>query len=334
MALTPDQTAMLQLLLERGQGYPQLAEMLGIAEADVRARARAALTEIAGADPDRSVSLTDYLLGQADPIGRADAVRHLRESSEDHELAERAVSELRAMFPDAALPRLPGEPREPRFRRRAARAAPAPPGEPAAGPLGFSSRQARLLAAVGAGALVMIVAVLAITGVFGGGDDEGAAETTTTAAEGDETIERVPLSAAGGGNAEGEAVFGLATGDQPFVDVALTGLDPAPQGQTYVVWLMLTPNRGYPIAPISVSEQGTFQDRFAIPTVALDLVARVQIVDISIADNRELARLIADAQERASQPDASVADLLLRKPGDTVLRGNVPRAGGGADSAG
>ena len=47
MALTPDQQAMLQLLLERGQSYADLASVLGIDEAEVRTRARAALTELA-----------------------------------------------------------------------------------------------------------------------------------------------------------------------------------------------------------------------------------------------------------------------------------------------
>ena len=79
MAITADQQAMLQLLLERGQSYEDIAQLLGQDEAEVRARARAALTELGGADPDRNVGLTDYLLGQADPIGRADAVRHLRD---------------------------------------------------------------------------------------------------------------------------------------------------------------------------------------------------------------------------------------------------------------
>ncbi|MGH2955217.1 MAG: hypothetical protein ACRDK9_14625, partial [Solirubrobacterales bacterium] len=118
MPLTQDQTAMLQLLLERGRGYPELATMLGVDETEVRARARAALTELAGADPDRAVALTDYLLGQADPIGRADAVRHLRESPDDYRLAEEVLGDLRATFPGAELPRLPGEPRPGRFLRR------------------------------------------------------------------------------------------------------------------------------------------------------------------------------------------------------------------------
>src|SRR5436190_18744878 len=121
MALAADQKAMLQLLLERGQSYADIAEVLGGDEATVRERARAALTELGGADPDRNVGLTDYLLGQADPIGRADAVRHLRDDPEDHQLAAELCETLRTMYPAAELPRLPGEPRPAGRRRRAAR---------------------------------------------------------------------------------------------------------------------------------------------------------------------------------------------------------------------
>src|SRR5919198_4097615 len=105
MPLAPDQQAMLQLVLERGQSYGDLASVLGVDEPEVRSRARAALTELAGADPDRNVGLTDYLLGQADPIGRADAVRHLREDPADRALAERVLEALAELAPGAELPR-------------------------------------------------------------------------------------------------------------------------------------------------------------------------------------------------------------------------------------
>ena len=124
---------MLQLLLERGQSYADLASLLGVDEAEVRARARAALTELAGADPDRHVGLTDYLLGQADPIGRADAVRHLKDDPADLELATEIAQKIRLIAPDAELPRLPGEERRPRPRRARRRAVPPPdPRSPAA----------------------------------------------------------------------------------------------------------------------------------------------------------------------------------------------------------
>ena len=78
MPLQGDQRALLQLLCERGQSYEDISGLLGVPADEVRERARAALTEIGGSDPDADVGLTDYLLGQADPIGRADAVRRLQ----------------------------------------------------------------------------------------------------------------------------------------------------------------------------------------------------------------------------------------------------------------
>src|SRR4249919_4272680 len=142
VAVTDEQRAMLQLLLEGGQSYEDIGSLLGIAPDEVRIRARSALTEIAGADPDAQVGLSDYLLGQADPIGRADAVRHLQSDPEANALAQRLVQNLRLLAPRATLPEIP----EPRGGRRAApspprapspppssarAAAPAPPGTPA-----------------------------------------------------------------------------------------------------------------------------------------------------------------------------------------------------------
>src|SRR5207244_8405273 len=108
---SPYQQPRLARLLERGQSYADIGGLLGVSEEEVRSRARAALIELGGADPDRHVGLTDYLLGQADPIGRADAVRHLRDDPADHELAERIAAALAEIAPTADLPTLPGEAR-------------------------------------------------------------------------------------------------------------------------------------------------------------------------------------------------------------------------------
>src|SRR5688572_2267706 len=107
MPLKADQRAMLQLLLERGQSYDDLASVLGVSSDEVRARAREALRELGGADPDAEVGLTDYLLGQADPIGRADAVRHIQSDPETAALAEKIAAQLQLLAPDAELPDLP-----------------------------------------------------------------------------------------------------------------------------------------------------------------------------------------------------------------------------------
>jgi hypothetical protein len=318
MAISADQRAVLQLLLERGQTYSDLASLLAVDEAEVRSRARAALTELGGADPDRNVGLTDYLLGQADPIGRADAVRHLQSDPQDHQLASDLTGILREAFPTAELPRLPGEPRQPR-RSGSADGSSAGSRLPS---LGLTQSQTRLIAILGAGAIILIAAVLGITGVFSGGDDSSASSsspTDTTAAEtsADQTVQRVRLIAPEGGNASGQAVFGLATGDQPYVDVSVKGLDPAPDGQTYVVWLLLTDTQGYPLSPITVSDQGTFNNRFPIPSAVLPVVARVQLVDVSIAPVSKIRKIVKDAIQNTR--------LVLKKPGETVLQGEVPK---------
>src|SRR5262249_55262671 len=67
--------------------------------------------------------LSDYLLGQADPIGRADAVRHLQGDPEANALAQRLVQNLRLLAPDAQLPEIP----EARAGRKAAAPPPPPP---------------------------------------------------------------------------------------------------------------------------------------------------------------------------------------------------------------
>src|SRR5215208_405115 len=98
---------MLQLLLEGGQGYGDIGSLLGIAPDEVRSRARSALREMGGADPDAQVGLSDYLLGQADPIGRADAVRHLQADPEANALSARLIQQLRLLAPKGQFPEIP-----------------------------------------------------------------------------------------------------------------------------------------------------------------------------------------------------------------------------------
>jgi hypothetical protein len=331
--ITQDQRATLQLLLERGQTYADLASLLGEDEVAVRARARAALTELVGADPDRNVGLTDYLLGQADPIGRADASRHLRDDPDDNHLATELAVRLRLMFPTAELPRLPGEARQGGGLLR--RSAPAPAaGSSGSGAPSLASRfgfggldksQSRLIVICASGALLLIVIVLGITGAFSGGGDsstdtEAAVSTSTTATTADNELQSVDLKPIGGGDASGTAVFGLATGDQPYVDLSLKGLDAAPTGQTYVAWLMLTPDKGYPLSPIVVSQNGTYQNRFAIPSAVLPVIARVRYVDVSIAPVKTIRKLVRGAIQNT--------ELVLDEPGTKVLRGTIPAGQG------
>ena len=332
MALTADQTAILELLLA-GQGFAELGELLGLDEDEVRLRAREALRELGGSDPDRSVGLSAYLLGQADPIGRADAVRHLRQDAEDHALATELVARLREIAPGAALPELPAASGRPRLRKPAA----LPPEVPgSAVPPGARPRlaQNRLYLALGAAAIVLVAVVLAVSGVFAG-DDESAApaeEGDTTEQPGEvpgEEVSRIPLEAVGNGDASGEGIVGITTADQPYIDIRLQNLEPAPRDQVYVIWFLFDQNVGYPLSPIAPDAQGSFADRFAVPSASIPVLERMRYLNVSLAPVDEVRLAVEKALDRQQ--------IVIQKPGRTVLQNVQPleaAAGQGAAGAG
>jgi hypothetical protein len=338
MALTPDQRAMLQLLLERGQSYDDIASLLDTERDEVRVRARAALTELGGGDPDAEVGLTDYLLGQADPIGRADAVRYLQNDLDAHAFAAGLVAQLQVLAPDAQLPQLP-KPKGGRAARRDT-GAPAPRGAPAAATAGagaggagavaerlrttLSERQRQVFIALAALAVLVVAGLLVLTGAFGG-DDEPSGEPAQSSPEGEEIV-TVALEGQGGSDASGQAVFGIATADTPYVDVDLSGLEPPQQGETYVIWLLLTPDQGYPLSPLLINEDGTFSDRFPIPQFAIPIASRAQFVDVSLSKNSSLQPVLEKAVEKGTP--------ILDFEGDRVLSGEIPATGGPAVEGG
>ena len=266
MPLTADQQAMLQLLLERGQSYADLASLLGTDEAGVRTRARAALTELAGADPDRNVGLTDYLLGQADPIGRADAVRHLKDDPDDLELATELTQKLRLVAPAGRAPAPSGRgvaapaPASAAPCRRSAPDSQSPAAKAiggavargrsqrrAAAPGGprttLSRRQTQLMVALGSGAVLVVAVVLAVSGAFSSGSDDSTSSTTTST---------TPTAAS--------------TGPQ-----------------------------GFPVTDVKIPNSGKYHNAFAIPKAFQTLLPRTQAVYLTLAEKKVVAKAIKKA---------------------------------------
>lgn len=330
MSLTPDQSAMLEMLLSKDQSYADMADLLGLDEADVRARARAALTELGGSDPDARVGLTDYLLGQADPIGRADAVRHLRDDPADAELAGRLAGALRDLAPEADLPKLPADSGAGGAKFRPTRPTATPTGEFSGPRQLLGAGRSRLIAGVGSGSLVLVVVVLAIAGVFGGGNDSAGSSGTTAAEQpgdtGGQELSRIPLVSKDGGDATGIGIVGLATGDQPYLDLAVRNLEKAPNGQVYVVWFLIDGNRGFPLAPFATDNKGSYSNRFAIPSASLPLVSKAQLLDVSLAPVPVVQQTIKDALKKKS--------LAVIRPGTSVLQGALPKQPSGSSSGG
>jgi hypothetical protein len=344
---------MLQLLVEGGQSYADIGSLLGIDAGEVRSRARSALTEIGGADPDAKVGLSDYLLGQADPIGRADAARHLQQDSDSAALASKLASQLRLLAPNARLPELPGAPR---VAPPAAGGPPAPPslsaptetgsgvgaaaarsGEAARkvldpigrGVRGLGAKQRRLPVLLAGGGLIVLIAVLLITGVIGGGggDSSSNSSTSTTASSSDLTI--VKLDPVGNSGASGQAVF-ASVKNQPVLQINLTGLKPTSKDQTYIVWLYNSDTVAFPLARDKVGSDGNLTGAAPIPSQLIGLVGPngFNQIDVSLASNSDTAAALQAAAKSKKLPSHS---------GTSVLRGDIPTGaaasvGGGTSS--
>lgn len=327
---------MLQLILERGQRYEDIGSLLGLSAGEVRARARAALGEMGGADPDRDVALTDFLLGQADPIGRADVARHLGSDPEARELADQLATQLRVIAPGAQLPQIPAA------RGRAARAAVgpaerAPTGREAdsarrPGPVaGLSARQRRLIAAMVAAGIGVAAIVLLATGTIGGGDDdEGATpagQPTQPADDGQPAstsgLTRAVLRPVGEGDAAGIAAFARVRSGQndvPVVQVTLTKLARSAEGEVYVVWLAGPRDRAFPLSRDPVGEDGQLRGLVPLQTQLLQALSAGAFDEILVTRARQDAVL---AELRQSGQNNRLPSLV----GEPVLRGKITGPG-------
>jgi hypothetical protein len=344
MAISDDQRAMLQLLLQRGQSYSDIGSLLGLEDDQVRERARTALTEIGGEDPDRDVSLTDYLLGQADPIGRADAARHLQSDADARELAERLQTQLRVLAPGAEFPELPGADSRPAKQRQEpapAKPAPAPASgskqEPAVestsrSPLSglattLSKRQRRVIAGLLGGGLVIVVIVLAVAGVFSGGG--GGNDTTTSSSSGNSGsqqasnnasgLTRALLTAQNGGKAQGVAVFAQVR-NTPVLQINVTGLTPTKAGQRYVIWLYGGPSRAFPLVRQPVGKNGQMRGAAPVPTQLIQALGQglFKSVDVSLSTDAEITAALQQARKTQQLP---------RYAGTSVVRGTITGPG-------
>jgi sigma-70-like protein len=129
--LAPDQRAVLELVLRQGRSYGELSELLAIPEREVRARADAGLRALAG-EPAGSVDsgrIADWLLGQQ-PDAEAERTRGaVARNAPAREWAATAADALRELG-GAAVPDVPAGDEAP-AERDAAPAADATAGGPA-----------------------------------------------------------------------------------------------------------------------------------------------------------------------------------------------------------
>jgi hypothetical protein len=213
--LPPDQRAVLQLVLQRGRSYGEIAQVLSIDTAAVRQRALSALEALgpsARTPPERREEISDYLLGQL-PAAAAERARGRIAGSPPERAWARVVASELAPLAATPLPEIPTEPdadeSEPEPRPEPAQepvnagtptepvaAGAAPPATDATGahaadgpgatgpepppePRPSSRRGGAILLAVGALVAVAVVAVIVL--VAGGGSSKKHTTTTTAA---------------------------------------------------------------------------------------------------------------------------------------------------------
>jgi hypothetical protein len=319
--LAPDQRAIIELVLQRGKSYDELAELLGMPVARVRELAREALTELAPSsaarvDPDWRGQLADYLLGQQSGPEATATKGHLKRSEPARLWATSLLDSLDGLYQEGALPEIPsadgagggeGLLAARRAERRAAREArPAGPLSPAAQ---AAVRRRRLL---GAGA-VAVLAVILIVVLMSGGDDNGGKKSSSQA-QTPSVVAQTVLKARSGEKGAGIAVITERSGRKLLI-VQASDLDPLPQGnsqkEAYEVWLYNSRRDAVSVGAQYTDRQGNFQGAGTLP----DNYAKYKFIDVS--------------REKIDQNTAHSPDSVLRGPLQAAQGQQSPQPGTG-----
>jgi hypothetical protein len=111
--LGPEQRAIIELLLTRGQSYEDLSGVLSLPTARVRELAREALSELAPStaervDPQWRGQLADYILGQQTGPEALATRGHLKSSEPARMWSLSLLDSLHGLFANGARPEIPG----------------------------------------------------------------------------------------------------------------------------------------------------------------------------------------------------------------------------------
>ncbi|HTU14038.1 MAG TPA: hypothetical protein VMF31_02455 [Solirubrobacterales bacterium] len=301
MALSEDSRTLLQLLLGRGKSYGDIASLLGIEESEVRNRAHQALTEIHGGDPDRDANLTDYLLGQSDPIGRADVARVLAENEAAAETAAELSDQLRLLVPGASFPRGGAAPaRKPvppsSAPRRARRVTPSTGDDQ---PSDFTSPlnktldagQRRLIAILVFAALLIVVAVILIAKPFGDNDDSN--EPAKPSPENAGAL----MQPVGDQKGTGKVQFGRVD-DNFAANLQFSDLKPSTGNTSYLLWMSGSIG-AFPLSEVAVGKTGDYSNTIVLAPEALCSISTGVFTDLTLSrvSEADSNRVIKNTQQ-------------------------------------
>lgn len=313
MALSDEQNAMLRLLASGEQGYGDIAALLGLSEAEVRAKVVGALAQLQ-AEGKPAPDVPPPILGGAQPA------------------AEAAPPEP-APAPPAPVKE---EPAEPVIAETVAPKSPPTPPPASGGGRTITLPSGRGAWLLGGGILaaiaVIVVVVLLVSGGGGGGGSstaptEGDANTTAAEEEGgaenggaERPATEAHLSAVDDSAATGLATFGRVK-NKLALQVEATGLEPTTEGtDSYTIWLAETPQKMLPLASTGVKGSGkaanSIAAEFEVPVEILAYLANGTFDQIAITrtQNKAFEASVKAAKKNKTTP---------RYTGEEVLSGKI-----------
>jgi hypothetical protein len=251
--LSDEQRAIVELVLQQGKSYEELAQLLDMPEARVRERARDALVDLApvsarGVEEDWRGQLADYVLGQQDGPEATATRGHLRRSEAARSWTRSLLDSLEQLYSNGDLPAIP----EPDRGARRAAAAPRPGSDaPAGAPLGAAALAAvqrrRLLAAASAVVVILLGVLVWPIGLVTGGDDSKDGGSKANAAS-------TPINT----KRQGAAVIAKQNGKTQIL-VQAQGLTPSTQTTAYQVWLYDSASKRKSLGATATDTSGKLQ---------------------------------------------------------------------------
>lgn len=287
--LPPDQRAVLEMVLGRGQSYDEIARLLKIDRAAVRQRALSALDALGPSTqlaPERRALITDYLLGQLPARVTDDVHDHLSRSAPERAWARVVASELAAVS-SASLPAIPaGEAEADSAADVGATAARDHDATTRDAELSGAARPARPVSRLG-GAIVLgavaaaIIAAILIFVVFGVGGTTAhkkpaakspAASTSTkptSTTAGAKPVAQINLASPTHSKAVGIAEV-VKVGNATGVVIVAQGLKANANGNAYAIWLYNSPSSAYRLGYVKpgVTSTGRLQTAGRLPANA------------------------------------------------------------------
>ena len=298
--LSPEQRAIVELVLRQGKTYDELAEMLNMPEPRVRELARDALVELApvsvrGVEEDWRGQLADYVLGQqAGPEATA-TKGHLRRSEAARSWARSLLDSLEQFYENGSVPAIPdGERRSRRQEPAAVRTRPslAPASDPA--------MRRRLLAGAGALLLVVLLAVLFWPiGLVTGGDDSNSSADSSQQASQSGANQNQNQPAASGAPA-GIAIVVEQNGKKQLL-VQAARLPVSGKSEGYYVWLYNSQGDSKSLGGQVTDQQGNYQAIGDLPAG----FENYRFIDVT-------------RQKVGNNPN-------VKHSGESVLRGSMPK---------